>query len=111
MECDQLLPGEPDPGGPHDVHPQLHPLLHLHERQVLHCPVTQDGEVVKCTVDSAVANKRCGSLVCCIGNRFMVNIYYKIASHEEYIKTREEPLESFKQVVRSSEDTKSLMPI
>ena len=42
MECDQLLPGEPDPGGPHDVHPQLHPLLHLHERQVLHCPVTQE---------------------------------------------------------------------
>ena len=42
MECDQLLPGEPDPGRPHDVHPQLHPLLHLHERQVLHCPVTQE---------------------------------------------------------------------
>ena len=42
MECDQLLPCEPDPGGPHDVHPQLHPLLHIHERQVLHSAVTQD---------------------------------------------------------------------
>ena len=36
MERDQLLPGEPDPGGPHDVHPQLYPLLHFHARQVLH---------------------------------------------------------------------------
>ena len=34
MECDQLLPCEPHPGGPHDVHPKLHPLLHLHARQV-----------------------------------------------------------------------------
>ena len=42
VECDQLLPCEPDPGRSHDVHPQLHPLLHIHERQVLHSAVTQD---------------------------------------------------------------------
>ena len=35
MECDELFPGEPHPGRPHDVDPQLYPLLHLHARQVL----------------------------------------------------------------------------
>ena len=34
VDGDQLLPPEPDPGGPHDGCLQLSPLLHLHERQV-----------------------------------------------------------------------------
>ena len=35
MERHQLLPGEPDGGGPPHVHPQHHPLLHLHAGQSL----------------------------------------------------------------------------
>ena len=34
VERDELLPGEPDSGRPHHGRPQLHPLLHLHARQV-----------------------------------------------------------------------------
>ena len=34
MERDKLLPLQPDPGGPHDGHPQLHPIIHLHAGQV-----------------------------------------------------------------------------
>ena len=36
VERHQLFPRQPDRGGPHDVHLQLHPLLHLHEGQVKH---------------------------------------------------------------------------
>ena len=34
VECDKLFSGKPNDSRPDDVHPQLHPLLHLHERQV-----------------------------------------------------------------------------
>ena len=34
VEHYELLPAEPDPGGHHDGHTQLHLLLHLHEGQV-----------------------------------------------------------------------------
>lgn len=51
MEHDELLPAEPDPGGPADGHAQHHLLLYLHEGQVLQAGVVE-GSVEKYMLNS-----------------------------------------------------------